>query len=492
MKSIKITSIILALLMLAGTVSCGDAGKQPESNSDTSAADSSSAEETTDQLAPPVLPDEKYDGYEFRILTRVEGYGIYNNEHLVVEGENGEVLNDALYNRCRNVEEKLDVKFSEIVTTGLVETEITKTVMAGDDSYDLTIIYDNPALGTEYLVDFNTLEYVNLDRPWWDQNYSAAFSINGKLCTAVGSIMITHMDSVFAMFYNKKLASDYKLPDLYELVRNGSWTMPKFFELTKDVTADLNGDGKFELGNDRIGYTFDLQAGRALLPSCGMKVATKTADDSYEYAFMTDKFVEMYAKVYRLVNEYDYSVYSNGNIETMQGEDVYSIFKSGYVLFLGSGIRGTDNLRDMTADYGIIPYPMYDENQDSYYTFNYGTPYMSMLLSTKDPEMTAVMLEALNAESYKSVVPAYLDTALKGKYSRDAETAEMLDLVNSTSFFDFTFVNETSTDHIVMWFFDQLASGVENIASAYEGRKSGFENSLQKLLETYKEAADAK
>ena len=35
----------------------------------------------------------------------------------------------------------------------------------------------------------------------------------------------------------------------------------------------------------------------------------------------------------------------------------------------------------------------------------------------------------LNAESYKTVIPAYYEVALKGKYSRDAESAEMLDLI---------------------------------------------------------------
>ena len=100
------------------------------------------------------------------------------------------------------------------------------------------------------------------------------------------------------------------------------------------------------------------------------------------------------------------------------------------------------------------------------------------------------MLEALNAESYKNVVNVYYDTALKNKYSRDEESRKMIDLINSKCFFDFTFVNETSTDHIVMWFFDQIVFKQAGIMSLYEGRRAGFEQKLADLLETYKKSAE--
>ena len=185
-------------------------------------------------------------------MNTVAGWSIYNNEHIVVEEENGEVLNDAIFNRNRHVEDKYGVKLVETVVSD-TSSETTKTVMAGDDEYDLAVSTYSLKLGTEYLVDWNTLSYTDLSKPWWDQNYIEATSVDGKLCSMVGSIMITHMDSVLAMFYNQKLAGEYKLPDLYEIVRNGEWTLPKYFELTKDITSDTNGDGTFD---DRDRYAF--------------------------------------------------------------------------------------------------------------------------------------------------------------------------------------------------------------------------------------------
>lgn len=484
----KYISLLILAAMAVQLIACGS---EPSGNSETTADSGTTAAPETEKPFADNLGEYDFGGKDFTMLVRTS-----RADDLCPEEATGDVVNDAIYNRNAKIADRFNVTIKSVALDD--DGSLWNKTLEGDamsDSGDYDLVMPDYWWGCETRgVFLNLLDYDVLDfsQPYWCAGWNDNAEIYGQLYCAVGSMSLDLIKNNIAMYFNKGMIDDLKLEDPYELVRNRKWTLDKLNEMAAATLSDLNGDSKFELGNDRIGFTFDLQAGRALLPSCGMKVATKTADDSYEYAFMNDKFVEMYAKVYKLVNECDYSVYSSGNIETMQGKDVYSIFKSEYVLFLGAGIRETDNLRDMTADYGIIPYPMYDEKQDSYYTFNYGTPYMSLLISAKDPEMSAVMLEALNAESYKNVVPVYLDTALKGKYSRDAETAEMLDLVNSTSFFDFTFVNETSTDHIVMWFFDQLSSGVENIASAYEGRKAGFESNLQTLLDTYKEAADVK
>ena len=56
---------------------------------------------------------------------------------------------------------------------------------------------------------------------------------------------------------------------------------------------------------------------------------------------------------------------------------------------------------------------------------------MMVPITISDPERTSIIIEALNAETYKQVVPAYYDTALKNRYSRDAESAEMQSIQRS-------------------------------------------------------------
>ena len=112
---------------------------------------------------------------------------------------------------------------------------------------------------------------------------------------------------------------------------------------------------------------------------------------------------------------------------------------------------------------------------------------MAIPTSASDPTMSAVILEALNAESYNTVKDAYYEVNMKVKFSRDETTRRMLDIIVDTEYFDFTFVNESATDHIVMYFFGEITSKNENIASAYEKRQKSFQNKLEKLFETYRE-----
>ena len=64
------------------------------------------------------------------------------------------------------------------------------------------------------------------------------------LTNTLSDFMITHRDGTVAMFFNKKLAENYQLEDLYETVRNGKWTLDKFAECTKNVAVDLDEDRK--------------------------------------------------------------------------------------------------------------------------------------------------------------------------------------------------------------------------------------------------------
>lgn len=86
-------------------------------------------------------------------------------------------------------------------------------------------------------------------------------------------------------------------------------------------------------------------------------------------------------------------------------------------------------MRGVETDFGIIPYPKYDENQSEYHSrARYYFP--SVVPATcQDTDFVGYMLETLNYESYKTVIPAYYETALKTKYSRDAESSGKLDLI---------------------------------------------------------------
>lgn len=475
-KYARIVTLLLAVSLLTQLLACGDT---------VDIADDVTTETTAPETEKPYLDnlgEYDFDGQDFTMLIRETKLQYINPGE-----ETGDVVSDAIFQRNQKISERFNVN---IVTETLPDdsnswnTTLDGEVMSGSDTYD--VVMPDYWWGCETRGLFLDLhdydEILEFDQPWWTAGWNDNAEIYGQLYSAVGSMSLDLIQNQNVMYFNKELVDSLNLDNIYDIIKSGDWTLDRFNEFLAVGSSDLNGDGELTLEDDQLGYACALQAGRAMLAAAGMQVATKTDDGSWEYNFMNERFVDRYDAIYNLLHNTEGVVYNT----TVSLENV---FKSGHLLFLGASIGSTDLLRDMEIDFGIIPMPKMDDSQEDYVTYNFGTYYMAILLTAANPEMSAVMLEALNAESYKSVVNVYYDTALKNKYSRDEESRKMIDLINSKCFFDFTFVNETSTDHIVMWFFQQLEAKQQNITSLYEGRRAGFEQKLADLLETYQKNA---
>ncbi len=427
MKQRTFTALLLALCLAAGTfVSCGSGTEAPVDS--VSPTETTAKENKTGEYAPPELPAVDYGGYEFRILTRIEGWMIYNQEHIVLEEENGEVLNDAIYQRNRAVEEQLGVKFVEIVTKDKVDQVIQKSVTAGDDDFDVALPPSAPMYGTDYLVDFYTLDHLSFDKPWWNRQYAEAMSVNGCLVTAVSSMMITQMDGVKAMLFNKKLAEDYALPDLYELVRSGEWTFPKFWEVSKNVTVDLDGSSTWD-DSDR--YAFVGQDGMLNL-KCGVDLAgvTKDADDMPVLNIKNERFIDCLTGLAADAVKYEREIYDPRH-DPIRGDDgdssIFRLFSNDQTLFYVHGFGAIQMYRDMKADFGVIPPPKFDAQQKDYFVEPGGSKCLAIPSTAKNTERTAIVLEAMAYQGYTMVRPKYYESMIKAKYLRDEESVEMLD-----------------------------------------------------------------
>jgi hypothetical protein len=105
-------------------------------------------------------------------------------------------------------------------------------------------------------------------------------------------------------------------------------------------------------------------------------------------------------------------------------------FLEGRALFYAEVMFHVANLRQMETDFGIIPQPKYDEAQEDYITFvNPAGSCLTVPITVASVERSGIVLEAMASESYRYLTPAYYNTALQQKYTRDNESAEMLDLL---------------------------------------------------------------
>ncbi len=132
----------------------------------------------------------------------------------------------------------------------------------------------------------------------------------------------------------------------------------------------------------------------------------------------------------------------------------------------------------------MLPFPKYDTAQEKYltvpdYDFSvYGLPYT---LPQEDYEMVGVIMEALMAESWKTVSVEFYDAALKGAYSADETTAEVIDIIMNGRVYDWSyqiaqFIDTYKVPYLFCYMLNdrdidlasQLAEGRDNIQRAID------------------------
>jgi hypothetical protein len=151
-------------------------------------------------------------------------------------------------------------------------------------------------------------------------------------------------------------------------------------------------------------------------------------------------------------------------------------------LFYTSFLRDAQRFRTMETDFGILPYPKYDEAQKDYKTFSKaGFAAFAIPSTVKDREFSEIMLEALNAESYRKVIPAYYDIALKNKYARDDDSSEMLDIIREGFDFDFSAVALDYTEWVLIELRQMVSGNTFDWVSRMDRRKNAIDNNLEKL-----------
>ena len=183
----KITALILLVSILCAA-GCGSNGDTTETTGETT-TENTTAEEKI--LSPDIPSDLTLNGETITILYR-DGM----KDEFWTEEQNGDIVNDAVYNRNATVESKLDCKLEYIpnVSTdwnGGYQSVISQSVLAGDESYDIisgpsfhipTLIVDG------YLSNLNGMKYLDFGKPWWAQSLLETTAFGDKIYLVSGDI----------------------------------------------------------------------------------------------------------------------------------------------------------------------------------------------------------------------------------------------------------------------------------------------------------------
>ena len=432
-------SILILASMLLTLAACSGGTDMPNDGTGPSYTTTSDPENTLDYEKDDIPDDLDFGGQVINFALAGQGTANIRTNEIFTDELNSDIVNDSIYNRQKYVEERLGVEINPVFIGPLdYEAELERQHMSDEDMYQLcgyiTFAFTRFVF-TDYLYDLTTLNYLDLEKPWWSQTFNAEAEIMDGQYVATGSLALSLSRSMFAIFYNKKLADSHsatfpELNELYDIVDRGDWTYDKFYELGSSIYTDNNGNDTRD-EEDYYGIGFQECIGADVIwSSFDIDILSPDGDGWFELDVPVEKMYDVLGKIHTLLNNTPGCFNPGGDDEDLK---VLSEMMAGdNLLFMNNKLDAVESptLRNMQSDYGILPFPKYNSAQKEYYTYAHDS-YTSFAIPKTNlaPDVSAAVLEALASYAYRETNPSYFNVALKGKYMNDPQSRKMLDLV---------------------------------------------------------------
>ena len=510
MGTVKKLCFILTMLMIVSVfVSCG--GNKDDSTVKNDALDSiaendpvsdsiddgkSSAEkkkeerekEEKEMLAN--IPVEDFGGYTFNFISRrIDNpeWVIWGNRDIYSDEQNGDIINDTIYLRNRYIEDTYNCVIKEFQSFNMV-SDLRKVIKSGINEYDVALPPLNEGINLAadgLFINLGSINTLNLENKWWDQNANQSLSIGAKLYYTSGDMLILNNDSTGAFVFNKKLIQEHQLESPYKLVQEGKWTFDAFYDQVKQASADLNGDGKMNKA-DKYGFMQYRDVLHCLFHGGGGNFGEKDANDIPYFTLDKEQNITILEKVFEIMNDPQntyrlHMSYSEGVTDAfVLGR---GMFEENRVLYYWLRLRDIEALRGMETDFGILPIPKFDEAQANYRaTVNFHvSACITIPISNDNPDRTGLFLEALSCKSKYTLQPSYYDITLNGKYVRDEESSEMLDIIFANRVYDIGLIGNFSG---IVWTIDGMVDkDNRNFVSEIEKVRPKVEKEMEKRIE---------
>lgn len=483
MKRILCLLITSALLLSTfagcsgGTETDTDKSNTPEPTSSESTEDEAETEET-DYLAH--LSAYSFEDVDFRVLANGAGAGEWEGHEIEADDITGDLINDAVYERNVLIRDNYGVNLISVKSSGICSDDFRQAVQASSYDYDMGLVYANAAIPMSLeggLYDLTALPTVRLDAPYFDQNSRETLTLENHLYISYGDMNMQNIDLAWCVMFNKQLANDNSLPNMYEMVEKGEWDFDTLATLSKNNLIDLDGDGKIT-EDDSLGLAtpYDRTC-LAFMFAADVDLMDKDSNDSPVYSSLSEKAYSVYDKIISLYkDESCMNVYDITN--SWRGSE--NMFMENRILFYIECMQNLSRFRDMEVDFGVLPMPKYDKTQEKYRSMVCDFASATVIPSyCQDTELAGFVLEALNAASHDTVRDAYVEKALKYKNSRDEESLTSINIILDTMYYDPAFLygwgGLTSTiGTLANSESDTLASGIKSV-----------ENRMQKLISKY-------
>ena len=494
----QILSLLLAMLMcMPALASCGNTEEAAETAADTAAA------ETVETEEPDPFAGTDFGGQELRISSSIDEMDSTNAHRLIAgSGElNGEIVNDAVYQRNADVEELLNVKLNFIPSEWTWEnghTEIEKLVLSGDCGFEV-VINDLINLGRiahlGYFHSVSDNRIMDFSKSYW---YGEAIEdlevVEGGAYMMMGDVFADSLASAHVLYYNKDIILNNYSDANYvqDIILDGGWTVDEMIRVTEETAVDLDGDGVMTEGADQYGYAVIGAWGPMIPVLMGFDVQfVEESAGKISYCFNNERSVKILEKL----NELYWAQSTLQDIKTgdRSDEGLLAMFTSQQTTFLGYlRLCDLERMRDIEFQVGLACYPKLDENQENYVSSLHDTSEVGAIVVTTPVDQldfVSTVLEVMAREAGKTIIPAYYEEALKIKYVNGSEDAAMIDLIHDsiTSPFALAYNNILGGMLLANCFLTPLGSNKADFASGYASAEKAGQQKLDELVAAFED-----
>ena len=362
-------------------------------------------------------------------------------------GKNADIVNNAIFDRNRTVEQRLKVNLTFTLKPGNYENMGTfrttvETDALNEKVYDLYGCYGPLASDLAmagYITDLGALRALNFRQPWWPSDIVSNLSLGNRLYFATGDISTNLLWMMQITLFNANFKESAGITeDFYGLVQEKQWTLEKFMEICNGIYTG----GSEQTLQDSYGLVTHANVYDAFVIGAGIKAIDK---DENDMPILSDTYGN--ARTEKLISKL--GMWLNDSADVFIGRkgggknaftDPRQLFEEGKSLFIVDKLYIVQSgaLRDMTDKYGILPMPLF-EGQTEYHTdiANTHTQYCIANKDSESMEMCGAVLECLASESHRQVIPVLYFKVMKLRYGVDQQTSAMYDLLRGAITFDF-------------------------------------------------------
>ncbi len=494
----KLTALLLACGLCAASVlmmaSCADEQTGANTNPSTDTTDPDATQITLNDLIKVDM-----DGAVINFaVSETDSDGFHERSILPPDEDSEDTVDIAVFTRNAKIENYFNCEIDLInYTTNNLSSTIGSQLIAGTSDYDILGArqYDDVQLALDGVVyDLSMLEvdfpeaagYLNLDASYWAKGYNDALQIGTGRYWVTGDLCLRYSGGYYCYFVNHTLYNEYLATEygsIYDIVRNGSWTLDMLTTMTEGIWEDTDGNDATSTG-DMLALAQPVwDNANGLSISSGVQYSYRYEDGTIQLtmvrgnqqleSFMS-KFYKLLQKqgVYNYVGEYD-----DAMMKLVANE---AVFASGRLN------QAELYLQEMEDNYGIIPNPKLSDEQANYVSsIHDGVQLYGINNNSEQIPYAALILDALELESRNSVRPVYFDSAVKIKYSRGSDDAEMINLMDSTIYSDFVYVWQFSSEMNGMgdWLRGNVtsANGYTNLTRVENTWKNGLDDILDEI-----------